>query len=887
MPPLAVRYDGGGSAVRYAMSSSGRVSVSGSVAPPPGLRIDPGERKLMSGLRIQVAFMIFTGLVLTALTALVFVYVSRIFAELTPSIRLDLENKALRGAADIADSSDVGLVIRDSAQVQKAFHGYERDADVLAIVATDADGVLITAHGQSPVPVEQLFSGAPDLLSVTPQYFSAWSESIIEGTRVGKVAVVVSEKRLEAGSQLEKRILFSAGISAALALLAALVFVRFYIGPLIRVTERAFRRLEKTTLEALEATRVKSEFLANMSHEIRTPMNGVLGMIELLGGTALDQKQRRYVGTLETSAQGLMTVLNDILDFSKIEAGKLVISYEPSVLRDILEEVAELFAGRAHKKRLELTCHIEEGVPEMLELDADRLRQVLSNLTSNAVKFTDQGQVVIRARPSEGKRIRFEVVDTGIGISKEAAPRLFDAFVQADGSMTRRYGGTGLGLTICRQLVTLMGGEIGLDTEPGVGSTFWFTLPVREVVGQQPKKLDKPKYAPRTLIVDDNETNRVVLEELLRRWEIPSRSVDSAEAALLAVEEAERTAEPFGLILSDLNMPDIDGASLAQALSVGAEGGDPLSRPRFILLTSSDGDNLQGMGECIDALLQKPIRAQDLVRSINTVLAGSLGSMAKPRVSAAAPRGSLRPVLVVEDNPVNQEVMRETLLQLGYRAHIVGNGQLALEELERKQYPIIFMDCQMPVLDGYQATREIRKREAGQRHVPIIAVTAHAFEEERNKVLAAGMDDHIAKPIKRAMLLEAIDRWWPSELEEIPTSSSVRESAAPASAPPDPDQQPVEAVVRAFMRVVPEQIGEIEQAIASSDPRGLAAAAHKLKGGCLALGAASMASLCARLEKNPDDRAALCAELSTEFERVAARWGRGRGSAETQQHAVE
>jgi signal transduction histidine kinase/DNA-binding response OmpR family regulator/HPt (histidine-containing phosphotransfer) domain-containing protein len=851
------------------MANSARGLARVSAAPRVRLRIDPGERKLMSGARIQVAFMVFTGLVVIGLTALVFSFVSRIFEELTPSIRADLANKAVRGSAEIALAADVGIVIQDAKQIEKSFSGYQNDPDVLAIVVADAEGHVLTVHGHSPLQAAELFAGAAGELRAPPGLFSAWTPSLIEGTQVGKVAVIISARRLETGSTLEHSILVSAAISAAIALLLAFVFVRFYIGPLIRVTERAFLRLERTTLEALEATRVKSEFLANMSHEIRTPMNGVLGMIELLSGTSLDSKQRRYIGTLENSAQGLMTVLNDILDFSKIEAGKLEIALEPCAVRDVLEEVAELFAGRAHKKRLELACHIEPSVPDMLELDSDRLRQVLSNLTGNAVKFTEKGQVVIHARRSEGNRIRFQVEDTGIGVSEETATRLFDAFVQADGSMTRRYGGTGLGLAICKQLVTLMGGEIGVDGKPGVGSTFWFTLPMREVQGPVPKKLDGPKYNPRTLIVDDNETNRVVLEELLTRWKMPSVSVDNAEAALFEVEQADAGGTPFGLILSDLNMPDTDGASLAQALSVGGA-----SRPRFILLTSSDADTIEGIGDCIDGLLQKPVRAHDLVRTMNSVLAGSMNAL--PRKAVAVPERRLRsqPVLVVEDNPVNQEVMRESLLQLGYRSRVVDNGQMAVDELEHTAYPLIFMDCQMPILDGYQATREIRKREGGRSHVPIIAVTAHAFEGERDKVLAAGMDDYVVKPIKQAALLEALQRWWPEGIEgdDGPASSAELPPSVLAQRELPKDHEPAEAVLRAFLRVVPEQIVEIENAIAASDNRALAAAAHKLKGGCLALGAASMASLCAQIEKGPDDRAALCAQIAAEFERVAARW---------------
>jgi signal transduction histidine kinase/DNA-binding response OmpR family regulator len=847
------------------------------------LPVDPVDRKVMSGLRIQVAFMLFTGLVIALLTTLAFIFVSRIFVQLTPSIRADLENKAVRGSREIALSADLGIVIKDRTQIEQQLGGYDKDHDVLAVVVTDAQGNVIADFGTNPVPITELFSGSPGQLRVGPQqqtggapgWFSAWTWSVIEGTPVGRAGVVVSGERLASGSKLERNILISAAIGAALALLAASAFVGLYIGPLIRVTQQAFARLEQTTLAALEATRIKSEFLANMSHEIRTPMNGVLGMIELLSGTVLDSKQRRYVDTLETSANGLMTVLNDILDFSKIEAGKLRITYEAASVRNLMEEVAELFSRRAHEKQLELTCHIEAGVPEVLELDAHRLRQVLSNLTGNAIKFTERGQVVLRARAVDGRRVRFEVQDTGIGISEEVLPKLFGAFMQADGSMTRRYGGTGLGLTISKQLVTLMGGELGVISKAGQGSTFWFDLPAREVEGEV-HLLHRPKYAFPTLIVDDNATNRMVLEELLTSWGIPNESVESAEAALCEVDQAERNGTPFGLVLSDYNMPDIDGASLAAAIASAHTGAaDTNLRPRFILLTSSDGDDLTREARaCIDGFLQKPVRAQDLVRAMNSVLAGSASAFAVRQPTPKPQRLNSRPVLVVEDNPVNQEVLRESLAQLGYQAHVVDNGQLALDALAEKSYPLVFMDCQMPVLDGYQAAREFRqreRRESSSSHVPIIAVTAHAVEGEREKVLAAGMDDYITKPIKQVVLLEALQRWWPRENEAEARTEPAAKSEGPLSSKPAFDVGPSEAVLSIFLRVVPEQLLELEQAVASSDPLRLKQVAHKLKGGCLAVGVPSMASLCAELERNPDNRAQLLSQLSRQFELVSER----------------
>jgi CheY-like chemotaxis protein len=473
------------------------------------------------------------------------------------------------------------------------------------------------------------------------------------------------------------------------------------------------------------------------------------------------------------------------------------------------------------------------------------------------------------------------VQDTGIGIADDVLPRLFGAFMQADGSLTRRYGGTGLGLTISKQLVALMGGELRVSTRHGAGSTFSFDLPAREVEGGDIRTLDRPRYQFRTLVVDDNETNRVVLEELLTRWGIPNSSVSGAEAALCEVEQAERSGSPFGLILSDFNMPDVDGANLALALATGrSSNSEQLLRPRFILLTSSDGDSVtQEARTCIDGFLQKPLRAQDLVRTMNSVLAGSARAFAVRQATPQPQRLNSRPVLVVEDNPVNQEVLRESLAQLGYRAHVVENGQLALDALQEKSYPLVFMDCQMPVLDGYQAARAIRVRESGQAHVPIIAVTAHAFEGEREKVLAAGMDDYIAKPIKQTVLLEALQRWWPRE-EGGAESEAAAEPARRASSQPAFDLGLSEAVLSVFLRIVPEQIAELERAIASEDPQLLKQIAHKLKGGCLAVGVPNMASLCAELERNPDNRAELCARLSSEFavvsERFASRTARDR-----------
>ncbi len=648
---------------------------------------------------------------------------------------------------------------------------------------------------------------------------------------------------------------------------------------------------------AQQAASAKSEFLATMSHEIRTPMNGILGMAEMLSDTDLTSKQRRFADTIQKSGNALLTIINEILDFSKIEAGKLELNNSVFDLRLLIEDVSVLFAEQANNKGLDLNCEYPADGHATYRGDAERIRQILVNLIGNAIKFTEDGEIAVKIELFESEsdytNIRFRVSDTGIGISENVQEKIFDSFSQADGSTTRKFGGTGLGLTISKKLTTLMKGKIGVKSTINEGSTFWFAIPLKkEKALKQPlsSSIDPCVKNAHILIADDNSTTRQILVKQCQNWKIRHQSVSNGASAMTVIKQAKELGHPIDLAIVENNLPGIDAISLAKQIKR-----DPNIASTKLIILSSVG-NMEETGQWmmagVESYLNKPIRQNEMYEALFKAL--SLEGTDSPRISPESLTSSadetlhLRGhILVAEDNFVNQELAREMLTKLGCSFEIAGNGRLAYDALTecpldkmQRPYDLILMDCQMPEMDGFEATREIRKWETEQiklQHMPIIALTANAMEGDRELCLEAGMDDYMTKPINLEQLGAMLHRWLPllsqdnqseyARHNEAIENEKKKEQEAAAKPIVAQSAQLDEAainkirslqrkgqpsvlikVAKLFLGNSDKTIRALETATANGDMQALQRAAYSMQSSCKTIGARDLAKRCSELE---------------------------------------